>query len=70
MANPDISLAEQIEVTVTAFKGGLLETEAQIIAEGFAQLKASNVADPCPGCRGKRTGFPAAGRSRCNSQAL
>jgi len=45
MANPDISLAEQIEATVTAFIGGLPEAEAQIVAAGFEQLQASNVAD-------------------------
>jgi len=45
MTNPDISLAEQIEATVVAFMDGLPETEARIVAESFAQLNVSNVAD-------------------------
>lgn len=44
MGNTRLSLAEQIEMTITAFMDGLPRTQAQIVAESFAQLQASNVA--------------------------
>jgi len=45
MTNPDIPLAEQIAATVKDFMDSLPETASRIVAESFAQLKASNVAE-------------------------
>jgi peroxiredoxin len=44
MTNKRQSLAQQIEATVAAFMADLPEAEAQIIADSFAHLNASNAA--------------------------